>query len=70
LEEEKIIIGSINSLIGSILLWIIGLFILYVVISTAVKEGINRSLVGQYLEKKYGMNENKKSFLDNDLDKD
>lgn len=62
--------GSINSLIGSILLWIIGLFILYVVISTAVKEGINRSLVGQYLEKKYGMNENKKSFLDNDLDKD
>lgn len=62
--------GSINSLIGSILLWIIGLFILYVVISTAVKEGINRSLVGQYLEKKYGMSENKKSFLDNDLDKD
>lgn len=69
MEEGEIILGSINSLIGSILLWIIGLFILYIVISTAVKEGINRSLVGQFLEKKYGTGENKKSFLDNDLDK-
>lgn len=70
MEEREVTLGSINSLIGSILLWIIGLFILYIVISTAVKEGINRSLVGQHLEKKYGIGENKKSFLDNDLDKD
>ena len=33
--------NAINSLGGTILLWVIGLFILYVVISTAVKEGIN-----------------------------
>ena len=60
--------NAINSLGGTILLWVIGLFILYVVISTAVKEGINRSIVGQHFEKRYGTEEHKKSFLDDDLD--
>jgi len=61
---------AINSLGGTILLWAIGLFILYVVISAAVKEGINRSIIGQHIEKKYGTSEHKKSFLDDDLDRD
>lgn len=43
----------------NIILLIVGLFILYFVISTAVKVGINKSVVGQYIEKKYGVNEDK-----------
>ncbi|MCK2000833.1 hypothetical protein MZM54_05445 [[Brevibacterium] frigoritolerans] len=49
---------------------IVGLFILYIVIETAVRKGINSSIIGQFLEKKYGTDEGKKSFLDNDLDND
>ncbi|WP_148357810.1 hypothetical protein [Peribacillus simplex] len=47
---------------------IIGLCILYIVIETAVRKGINNSIIGQFLEKKYGVKEDKKSFLDDDLD--
>ncbi|GAE35011.1 hypothetical protein [Halalkalibacter akibai] len=53
--------------------YIVGLFILYIIIETAVRRGINSSIIGQYLEKKYGIKdirEKKKSFLDDDLDKD
>ncbi|MBN8209012.1 hypothetical protein JI666_09670 [Bacillus sp. NTK071] len=57
-----------NSLVLPILLYVIGIFILYVVIETAVRRGINSSIVGQYLEEKYGMKVDKKSFLDHDLD--
>ncbi|RIU94730.1 hypothetical protein [Oceanobacillus picturae] len=59
-----------GSFIGTIVLWIIGLVILYFVIYTAVKDGINKSLVGQFIEKNYDVKEEKKSFLDNDLDSD
>ncbi len=59
-----------GTLIGSIILWLIGLFILYFVISIAVRDGINKSVVGQFIEKKYGIKYSKKSFLDNDLDND
>lgn len=59
-----------GSIIGTIVLWIIGLVILYFVIYTAVKDGINKSLVGQFIEKNYEVKEEKKSFLDNDLDSD
>lgn len=57
----------------SIVLYIVGLIILYIIIEMAVRRGINNSIVGQYLEKKYGVKDirkNKKSFLDDDLDKD
>jgi hypothetical protein len=54
----------------SIVIFIVGLFILYIVIETAVRRGINSSIIGQSLEKKYGFKEEKKSFLDNDLDND
>jgi hypothetical protein len=61
---------DVGSFIFSIILWIVGLFILYLVISTAVKDGINKSVVGQYIEKKSGPKDSKKSFLDSDLDND
>lgn len=54
---------------GMIILSVIGLFILYLVIYTAVKDGINKSLVGQFIEEKHEIEVNKKSFLDDDLDK-
>lgn|GEM_PF-3416324 len=61
-----------NDIVASIIWFIVGLFILYIVIETAVRRGINSSIVGQYLQKKYGIKdirEKEKSFLDNDLDK-
>jgi hypothetical protein len=60
----------LGSFIYSIILLILGLFILYIVISTAVKDGINKSVVGQYIEKKTEVKDSKKSFLDSDLDND
>ncbi|MBY6051709.1 hypothetical protein [Cytobacillus firmus] len=59
-----------GSLLFSILLWVIGLFILYIVISAAVRDGINKSVAGQFLENKYGITKDKDSFLDRDLDND
>ncbi len=59
-----------NHMILSIILYFVGLLILYIVIETAVKNGINNSIVGQFLAKKYGIKTEKKSFLDKDLDND
>jgi hypothetical protein len=58
----------VGSLFFSIILWIIGLFILYLVVSTAVKDGINKSAVGQYIEEKKELTTDRKSFLYSDLD--
>lgn len=57
-------------LVFNIIFLIVGLFLLYMVISAGVKAGINKSVVGQPIEKKYGVNENKQSILHKDLDKD
>ncbi|WP_258000418.1 hypothetical protein [Bacillus sp. Marseille-P3661] len=54
----------------TILLYIISLLILYKVIENAVKNGINRSIIGQFLETKYGVKVRKPTFLEEDLDKD
>ncbi len=54
----------------SIILYIVGIFILYVVIETAVRRGINSSVVGQFFEEKYEFKEYKSSSLNNDLDED
>ncbi|MFJ7755831.1 hypothetical protein ACQKGI_21575 [Peribacillus muralis] len=54
----------------SAVLTIVGIFILYVVIETAVRKGINKSMIGQILEKKYEVKEEHHSFLDKDLDND
>lgn len=59
-----------DSTIFLIILWIFGLVVLYMVISIAVRDGINKSIVGQLIEKKYGPSVEKKSFLDRDLDND
>ncbi|MFJ5748649.1 hypothetical protein ACIP97_08585 [Peribacillus frigoritolerans] len=55
-------------LVKAIIFYIVGVFILYIVIETAVRRGINHSNIGQFLEKKYGVKEGEKSFLDDDLD--
>ncbi|PIC98930.1 hypothetical protein [Sporosarcina sp. P29] len=57
-----------SQVFGMIILWIAGLFILYLVIFKAVKDGINRSVVGQSLEKDSDQGGSKKSWLDDDLD--
>jgi hypothetical protein len=63
--------GFLMETIGlSIVFYIVGLFILYIVIETAVRRGINSSIIGQFHEKKYGIKEDNKSFLDDDLDND
>lgn len=38
--------------------FIIGVFILYIVIVTAVKNGINKSVVGKFIEKNMGSKTN------------
>lgn len=50
-------------LVKAIIFYIVGVFILYIVIETAVRRGINHSNIGQFLEKKYGMKEDKSLFL-------
>ncbi|MFJ7826670.1 hypothetical protein [Psychrobacillus sp. NPDC096623] len=45
-----------------------GLLALYGIIEAAVRNGINSSIIGQFLEKKNGTEEDKKKFLDNDID--
>lgn len=59
-----------SGLVLTIIILIVVLFILYIVISTAVKDGINKSVVGHFIENKYGVKANKQSFLDSDLDND
>lgn len=53
-----------------IIFYIIGLFILFVIIETAVKRGINNSVIGDFLNKKQGIQGDKKSYFDDDLDND
>ncbi|MBB6452662.1 hypothetical protein HNQ94_001108 [Salirhabdus euzebyi] len=48
--------------------YIISLIILYLVIETAVKNGINKSHVGKLLERDYGMQKEEAKPLFNDLD--
>ncbi|EFV75358.1 hypothetical protein KM915_09360 [Cytobacillus oceanisediminis] len=59
-----------GSFLFSIILWIAGIFILYIVISAAVRDGVNKSVAGQLIETKYGINKKRDSFLDRDLDND
>lgn len=57
-----------SQVFGMIILWMIGLFILYLVIYKAVKDGINKSVVGQSIERTTDPAVNKKSLIDDDLD--
>ncbi|KAB8135744.1 hypothetical protein F9U64_10745 [Gracilibacillus oryzae] len=51
----------------NIIIFIVILFILYIIIETAVRRGINSSVIGQYLEKEHGIKE-RTSLYDRDLD--
>ncbi|WP_210471319.1 hypothetical protein [Sporosarcina sp. 6E9] len=55
---------------GSILLSIAGLFILYVVIFAAVKDGIDKSVVGQLIKTKYGIEEEVGPVSDEEIEKE
>lgn len=52
-------------LVFNIVFLIVCVFIMYVVITKAVKKGINQSVVGKFIEKNYGV-KGSKSDLDND----
>ena len=41
-------------MLWGVLLWIISLLIFYAIIFAAVKDGIDKSVVGQLIKKKYG----------------
>lgn len=58
-----------SQVFGTIIAVCVGLFILYLVIYTAVKDGINKSVIGQQFDRKHEM-KTEKSFLKNDLDQD
>ncbi|WP_438313024.1 hypothetical protein [Sporosarcina sp. FA9] len=55
---------------GTILLWIVGLFVLYVVIFTAVKDGINRSEIGKLIKTRYGVKDEIISVSDDEIEKE
>lgn len=52
----------------TVFFYVVSLIILYLVIYSAVKNGINNSVISGFLEKKYNIKETEKSFLDSDLD--
>jgi hypothetical protein len=55
---------------GTILLWIVGLFILYVVIFAAVKDGIDKSVVGQLIKSKYSVMDKVVPPSDDEIEKE
>ncbi len=58
------------TLLFAIVTWLFGLLILYLVIYFAVKDAINKSVIGQHIQEKYGIKKEMKPFLGNDLDQD
>lgn len=55
---------------GTILLWIVGLLILYIVIVAAVKDGIDKSEVGQLIKMKYGVKNKFVPVSDDEIEKE
>ena len=51
----KTIGGKHMELFGMLIFYGIGLLFLYLVIEAAIRNGINNSLIGKYLEKKHGL---------------
>ncbi|MBW9234323.1 hypothetical protein JQK62_19045 [Leptospira santarosai] len=54
----------------TILSWIVGLFILYIVIFTAVRDAIDKSDVGKILIKKYGVKKEIVTISDEEIEKE
>ena len=46
-------LGPAGAVIGALLGAILGLFLLYAIISTAVRDGIDKSVVGQHIREKH-----------------
>jgi len=65
---KKHLIGGKN--LGSILLWIVVLIILYVIIYLAVKDAIDKSEVGKILIKKYGVKKEIVTISDEEIEKE
>lgn len=55
---------------GFILIWVVSLFILYIVIFAAVKDGIDRSEVGKLIIKKYGVKEKNVPVSDEEIERE
>ncbi|AMQ05685.1 hypothetical protein H7992_07960 [Sporosarcina sp. resist] len=55
---------------GTILLWIVGLLILYIVIFAAVKDGIDKSEVGQLIKTNYGVKDEIVTVSDDEIEKE
>ena len=55
---------------GTILLWIVGLFILYVVIFAAVRDGIDKSEIGQLIRTKYTVKDEIVTVSDEEIEKE
>ena len=55
---------------GTIFLGLVGLLILYVVIFAAVRDGIDKSEVGQILRTKYGVKEEIVTVSDEEIEKE
>jgi hypothetical protein len=62
--------GERKMLFGTILLWIVGLLILYVVIFAAVKDGIDKSVVGQLIKAKYEVKDEVVTVSDEEIEKE
>ncbi|MBD7909663.1 hypothetical protein [Sporosarcina gallistercoris] len=55
--------------LGTVLLSLASLYVLYIVIFSAVKDGIDKSEVGQLLKAQYGIQEKKISISDDEIEK-
>lgn len=55
---------------GGAILGVIGLFILYLVIFTAVKDGIDRSEIGKLMKKKYEVKDEIMTVSDDEIEKE
>lgn len=55
---------------GVILMWLVSLFILYIVIFAAVKDGIDRSQVGRLIIKKYEVKEEIVPVSDEEIERE
>lgn len=56
--------------VAKVFIGLVVLLILYMVIETAVRQGINNSVIGKFYVEKYGLKVSQKSIFDNDLNED
>ncbi|MGB3261991.1 hypothetical protein [Paenisporosarcina sp.] len=66
----KYLIGGRKMILLTIFSWIVGLFILYIVIFTAVRDAIDKSDVGKILIKKYGVKKEIVTISDEEIEKE